>query len=299
MKPAGQAISWGYDDNKNTVLDAGEVKQTSYVCNGATGAAGATALVRTESEPAGPNVDANVRGRCRQEPRRAPRHERGHLVDVRRTTVRILGRRRDAHLRRTFGRDGEVLGPGRTRPCRKPHAEPAACRVWEAPLGDRVDRGGGAPRDCAAHERDPAVVGHQRLRPAREGCVSFGFQPSLTGLSPAASHSCALPSAAGVAVRSGSWATERPGPPNRCRCWSPGSSPRESSRSGRITRACGCATARRSPSPSSRSSLQPLDMSDAYKGRRATRDRQVEAIPCDAELRRGPSTGRCARVRMR
>jgi alpha-tubulin suppressor-like RCC1 family protein len=33
----GQAISWGYDDNGNTVLDGIEVKQTSYVCNGQNG----------------------------------------------------------------------------------------------------------------------------------------------------------------------------------------------------------------------------------------------------------------------
>ena len=37
----GQAISWGYDNNRNTVLDASEVKQTAYVCNGQNGQNGA------------------------------------------------------------------------------------------------------------------------------------------------------------------------------------------------------------------------------------------------------------------
>jgi alpha-tubulin suppressor-like RCC1 family protein len=37
----GQAISWGYDDNMNGVLDVAERKDTTYVCNGANGQNGA------------------------------------------------------------------------------------------------------------------------------------------------------------------------------------------------------------------------------------------------------------------
>lgn len=36
----GQAISWGYDDNGNTILDANEIAKTTFVCNGLNGANG-------------------------------------------------------------------------------------------------------------------------------------------------------------------------------------------------------------------------------------------------------------------
>ncbi|MBU1412592.1 hypothetical protein KKC22_13860, partial [Myxococcota bacterium] len=72
----GTRIQSGLDLNSSGVLDAGEVLQTQYVCNGADGSDGSnglTALVRQTAEPAGANcatggtrldsgLDANVNG---------------------------------------------------------------------------------------------------------------------------------------------------------------------------------------------------------------------------------------------
>lgn len=60
----GVAVQAGADSNRNGTLESAEVTSTSYVCNGATGAAGTTgasgraSLVRLDSEPAGTNCPA-------------------------------------------------------------------------------------------------------------------------------------------------------------------------------------------------------------------------------------------------
>ena len=51
----GSKIQSGIDINVNGLLDADEVTNTSYVCNGANGAAGQNALTSVSSEPAGSN----------------------------------------------------------------------------------------------------------------------------------------------------------------------------------------------------------------------------------------------------
>ena len=59
----GQAISWGYDDNRNTVLDAGEIVKTTFVCNGANGTNGtngSTSLVTVI--PQSPNAQCPTGG---------------------------------------------------------------------------------------------------------------------------------------------------------------------------------------------------------------------------------------------
>jgi hypothetical protein len=51
----GIAVDAGIDSNGNGLLDAGEVSNTQYVCNGAPGANGTNALVSMTAEPAGAN----------------------------------------------------------------------------------------------------------------------------------------------------------------------------------------------------------------------------------------------------
>ncbi|MDC0714817.1 hypothetical protein POL68_40590 [Stigmatella sp. ncwal1] len=54
----GTAVKSGLDSNENGTLDADEVSNTTFVCNGRTGATGQngkSALVRLDPEPAGPN----------------------------------------------------------------------------------------------------------------------------------------------------------------------------------------------------------------------------------------------------
>ncbi|MDC0714816.1 hypothetical protein POL68_40585 [Stigmatella sp. ncwal1] len=54
----GTAVKSGLDSNENGILDADEVSNTTFVCNGRTGATGQNgknALVRLDPEPAGPN----------------------------------------------------------------------------------------------------------------------------------------------------------------------------------------------------------------------------------------------------
>lgn len=51
----GSKIQSGIDTNANAILDPVEVTSTSYVCNGATGAAGLNALINVSSEPVGSN----------------------------------------------------------------------------------------------------------------------------------------------------------------------------------------------------------------------------------------------------
>lgn len=51
----GTAVRSGVDDNKDGVLQNGEVDTTSYVCSGKDGSAGTSALVVTDAEAAGPN----------------------------------------------------------------------------------------------------------------------------------------------------------------------------------------------------------------------------------------------------
>jgi len=54
----GSKIQSGIDTNANNVLDANEVTNTSFVCNGATGATGQNALTNVSSEAAGSNCAA-------------------------------------------------------------------------------------------------------------------------------------------------------------------------------------------------------------------------------------------------
>jgi hypothetical protein len=49
----GKRIDYGVDDNGNGTLDTGEIDGTSYVCNGATGAAGAKSLMAVDNVVAG------------------------------------------------------------------------------------------------------------------------------------------------------------------------------------------------------------------------------------------------------
>ncbi len=53
----GQKIETGLDENGNGTLDAGEVENTIYVCNGGPGDTGDNALVNITPEPAGENCD--------------------------------------------------------------------------------------------------------------------------------------------------------------------------------------------------------------------------------------------------
>jgi hypothetical protein len=54
----GKKLTAGVDANDNGTLDAGEILATSYVCGGATGAAGSSSLIAITSEPAGSNCAA-------------------------------------------------------------------------------------------------------------------------------------------------------------------------------------------------------------------------------------------------
>jgi DNA-binding beta-propeller fold protein YncE len=54
----GTAVHAGVDDNANGTLEETEIDSTAYVCSGAAGPAGATALVRLDAEPAGANCVA-------------------------------------------------------------------------------------------------------------------------------------------------------------------------------------------------------------------------------------------------
>lgn len=51
----GTRIDVGTDDNDNGTLEDGEIDQTAFTCNGATGADGLNVLVNTVAEPAGAN----------------------------------------------------------------------------------------------------------------------------------------------------------------------------------------------------------------------------------------------------
>lgn len=54
----GTRISVGADTNANGTLDGGEIESTSYVCQGATGAAGLDSLIAMVAEPAGAHCTA-------------------------------------------------------------------------------------------------------------------------------------------------------------------------------------------------------------------------------------------------
>lgn len=51
----GKKIDSGLDDDRDSVLDAGEIDSTSYVCNGVNGSNGLNSLVLVTDEPAGAN----------------------------------------------------------------------------------------------------------------------------------------------------------------------------------------------------------------------------------------------------
>jgi hypothetical protein len=51
----GQRIEVGVDDDGDGTLDAAEVDSTTFVCNGGSGGAGASSLIRLNTEPAGTN----------------------------------------------------------------------------------------------------------------------------------------------------------------------------------------------------------------------------------------------------
>jgi hypothetical protein len=53
----GKQITSGIDDDDNGVLDAAEIDDTSYVCNGTNGENGLNAVVTTEDEPPGSNCN--------------------------------------------------------------------------------------------------------------------------------------------------------------------------------------------------------------------------------------------------
>ncbi|HXH18890.1 MAG TPA: hypothetical protein VNJ07_07370, partial [Chitinophagales bacterium] len=57
----GSKIDAGVDGNNNSMLDAGEISQTFYVCNGATGPSGLKSLFTSVSEPAGANCTTGGR----------------------------------------------------------------------------------------------------------------------------------------------------------------------------------------------------------------------------------------------